>query len=1047
MPKDDVANNLGERVGERGRTSSQARSVFQKFCAGTILILLLAAEPQLLVAQGFTSKTAASKMKLADGLVVKLFASEPEIRQPILVKMDDRGRLWTIQYLQYPNPAGLKRVNVDRWSRTVYDRVPKPPPLGPKGADRITILEDTDGDGRADRFKDFVSGLNLATGLAFGHGGVFVIQVPYLLFYPDRNRDDIPDSKPEVLLTGFGMQDAQSLANHLTWGPDGWLYGVNGSTTTCNIRGIEFQQGCWRYHPVSKEFELFCEGGGNTFGVTFDENGNLFYSTNGGPFVHALQGAYYYKSFGKHGPLHNPFAYGFFGHVDRDVVPGGPPTGGTIYLADAFPARLRGTFISGNFLGHTCSWWNIKPTRTTVTAKLGGVLLDSRDSWFGPTDMCVGADGAMYVSDFHDRRTAHPDPDAKWDRSNGRIFRIEARKMAPASRVDLDSKSSRELVALLRHRNSWYADRARVLLAGRRDASIVPALRQMALQSKNANVALQGLWALNVTAGLNDDVALELLDHSYEYVRSWTVRLLGDNKHVSPVVQRKLAQLADSDPSSIVRLQLAATAKRLPAQHALPIIKHILSRDLDDADPRIPMLLWWAIEAKAISDHELVLQDFAKLAAWKIASNRGNIRRLLRRYAAEGTKLGYRACMRLLITTPASQRDSMHQALAQGLAERSVGLPGIEQGGLFEQYATVKALPKTPQPKRFEPLTDELRQYVDDLWRASKSNAFLLRLALRCNVDAAYKFVLAQLPSSTGANRLLFVDVMGEFGRASCFPYLLVFVTKAQPEKVVAAVIDALDRLDTQLSQVSFNAYTGFLLNIYTDASPNLRSKCRDTLLSRAESARAFLRLVDQNQISAAEVPIEQLRTISLHDDAELNSLVRKHWGNIMPGTTEEKLATMRRFNNDLRVGGGNAISGKTVFKTQCAICHKLFGEGNQVGPDLTKANRGDRAALLANLVDPSAVIRREFMSYVVETKSGRVLTGLIATQNAAEIILLDAKNKRTPIARNRIEVIRESPVSLMPEKILDQLKPQELRDLFAYLKSARGATVLQTPK
>jgi putative heme-binding domain-containing protein len=314
-------------------------------------------------------------------------------------------------------------------------------------------------------------------------------------------------------------------------------------------------------------------------------------------------------------------------------------------------------------------------------------------------------------------------------------------------------------------------------------------------------------------------------------------------------------------------------------------------------------------------------------------------------------------------------------------------------------------------------------------------------------VDAAYKFVLAQLPSSTGANRLLFVDVMGEFGRASCFPYLLVFVTKAQPEKVVAAVIDALDRLDTQLSQVSFNAYTGFLLNIYTDASPNLRSKCRDTLLSRAESARAFLRLVDQNQISAAEVPIEQLRTISLHDDAELNSLVRKHWGNIMPGTTEEKLATMRRFNNDLRVGGGNAISGKTVFKTQCAICHKLFGEGNQVGPDLTKANRGDRAALLANLVDPSAVIRREFMSYVVETKSGRVLTGLIATQNAAEIILLDAKNKRTPIARNRIEVIRESPVSLMPEKILDQLKPQELRDLFAYLKSARGATVLQTPK
>ena len=129
-------------------------------------------------AQGHSLQSAAGKMTLAKGLQVQLFAGEPMVRQPILVKCDDRGRLWTIQYLQYPNPAGLKRVKVDRWSRTVYDRVPEPPPKGPRGADRITILEDTDGDGRADRATDFVDGLNLATGLAFGHGGVYVLQVP-----------------------------------------------------------------------------------------------------------------------------------------------------------------------------------------------------------------------------------------------------------------------------------------------------------------------------------------------------------------------------------------------------------------------------------------------------------------------------------------------------------------------------------------------------------------------------------------------------------------------------------------------------------------------------------------------------------------------------------------------------------------------------------------------------------------------------------------------------------------------------------------------------
>ena len=215
-----------------------------------LFAILLAAASQFCHAQGYAPDKAVERMTVADGLQVKVFASEPEIRQPIFVKCDDRGRPWTIQYLQYPNPAGLDRVKVDRWSRTVYDRVPEPPPHGPRGADRITILEDTDGDGQADKVKDFVDGLNLVTGVAFGHGGVFVLNVPYLLFYPDRNRDDVPDSDPEVLLTGFGMEDAQSMSNQLTWWPDGWLYGVNCSTTTCQIRDLDFQQGLLRNHPL-----------------------------------------------------------------------------------------------------------------------------------------------------------------------------------------------------------------------------------------------------------------------------------------------------------------------------------------------------------------------------------------------------------------------------------------------------------------------------------------------------------------------------------------------------------------------------------------------------------------------------------------------------------------------------------------------------------------------------------------------------------------------------------------------------------------------------
>src|SRR6476660_6825178 len=140
-------------------------------------------------AQGYSPTEAPRHMQAPPGFEESLVAGEPDISQPVAIEFDDRGRLWVIQYLQYPNPSGLKRVKVDRYSRTVYDQVPEPPPRGPRGDDRVTILEDTDGDGRADRSRDFLAGLNLASGLAFGHGGVFILQTPYLLFYPDRNRD------------------------------------------------------------------------------------------------------------------------------------------------------------------------------------------------------------------------------------------------------------------------------------------------------------------------------------------------------------------------------------------------------------------------------------------------------------------------------------------------------------------------------------------------------------------------------------------------------------------------------------------------------------------------------------------------------------------------------------------------------------------------------------------------------------------------------------------------------------------------------------------
>lgn len=991
---------------------------------GLVLGLSVEARPQ-----GFAPNTAASRMNPAGGLSVNLYAAEPDVRQPIVVKFDDRGRLWTVQYLQYPNPAGLKRVRIDRWSRTVYDRIPDPPPKGPRGDDRVTICEDTDGDGRADRFKDFVTGLNLCTSLEFGHGGVYVLQMPYLLFYPDRNRDDVPDADPEVLLSGFGMEDAQSVPNHLTWGPDGWLYGVTGSTSSNLVRGVEFQQAVWRFHPISKRFELFCEGGGNLFGLTFDADGNLFFSSNGSDLAyHAVQGGFYRKNFTKHGPLHNPYTYGFFEHLPYDQPVAGPRPGGMVYLGDTLPVPLQGTFLCCDFLQHSASCWRLTKHGSTFAAAYGGQLLESRDTWFCAPDLCQGPDGAVYVCDFHDQRTAHPDPDAQWDRSNGRIYRVAPPGTRAVGDLDLDRESGLELVELLRHPNGWHRVQARARLAARRDASTLPALATMSRQTDDARVALQGLWGLYVSGGFDDIIAADLLRHPGESLRAWTVRLLGDEGKVSPALASRLIDLAGTDTSVTVRCQLAATARRLPGADGLPIVERLLRRGLDRDDPYMPLMLWWAVEARAMTDPDRLLGFFGSEEAWDDRDVRGITLKLIRRYAAEGTAACYDACERLLSTASVRDQADALAALEVGLAERSVAPGGMGMAGLFGTIAIPegRGLPE----RRFEPLTGRLTDAVRAAWLVAPTDLLRMRLATRADVTGASAAVLAEaaVPSTTGNRRIALLGILADSGTPGSVRVALAIIEGDHPLGVKSAALDVLARHGDERSAAR-------LLEYYPRCAPSLRERLRDLLFGRPLSALAFLERVDRKEIDAAEVPIDQLRQVSLHGDPKLDALMRKHWGSLKPGTAEEKLAEIRRLLNDLRVGAGDRARGKDLFGKHCAACHTLFGQGGTVGPDLTGVARDDTTALLANIVDPGAVIRPPYLSYVAVTSKGRVVTGVIAAQDNASLTLVDMRNTSSRIPRDEIEELRQLSTSIMPENLLKTLSPQDVRDLFRYLQ------------
>jgi putative membrane-bound dehydrogenase-like protein len=964
--------------------------------------------------QGFSPEEALKRMKVADGFEVKLVAAEPMIRQPVSMSFDDRGRLWVLQYLQYPTPAGLKAVKVDQYLRTTYDRVPEPPPRGPKGADRITILSDPDETGRFRKSKDFITGLNLASGFCLGHGGVYVAQPPYLLFYPDRNGDDVPDGDPEVLLTGFGMEDAHAFANSLQWGPDGWLYGAHGSTSYANIRGYHFAQGIWRYHPLTKDFELFAEGGGNTWGLDFDRHGNVIAGTNWGgkAMLHQVQGGYYIKGFAKHGPLSNPYAFGYFDHVPYTGFRGGHVTcGGIVYEGGAFPEKYRHLYVAGNLLSNVVHWHTLEPSRSSFVSRFAGELLAANDTWFRPVDLETGPDGSLYIADWYDKRATHLDARDTWDRTNGRIYKVEAKGQKTFTLLPrpLARYSSNELVDLLGHPNNWYSREARRLLAERRDRAVLSRLREL-IEKDKGQLALEALWALYVSGGFNDAQAARLLHHANEDVRTWTVRLLGDAKEVTPALAKQLADLARSDPSPMVRSQLASSARRLPGRQGLPIVRELLRRSEDVDDPLIPLLLWWAIEARALSDRDAVLAMLDDAPTWRLPLvRRYLIERLGRRYMAEGKDAGYRACARLLDRAP-------------GPDELRLLIVGMDRALEGRRLATVPAALEKPLTALWE------SQGKDPMVRGKDPT--VLRFALHLGSAYAYRQALSRAddPRLADAERADLILTLGQTGRQEVMPVLVAVLKTAKTDSLRRAALTALEAFP--------NAEVGrAILALYPRLSTELRGRAQTLLLSRPASALALLREVDAKHIAARDIPVDRLRPLAQQKNTEITRLIEKHWGRIGAATAGEKQNRIGYFRYALGKGRGNPVKGQALFTQHCAICHTLFGQGNKIGPDLTGADRKSLDFLLPNIVDPSAVQRLEYANQVVVTTDGRNLTGVVAEAGPESVTLVDAKNVRTTVPRAQIEQMLASPVSLMPEGILDPLSDQELRDLFSYLQ------------
>ena len=948
-------------------------------------------------------------------LQIDLALAEPEITQPVFINFDERGRMWVVEYRQYPQPAGLTIVSKDAVWRSQYDKTPLPPPHHFPGKDRITIHEDTKGNGVYDKHTVFVDGLNLVTAVERGRGGVWVLNPPYLLFYPDKNNDDIPDGPPEVCLEGFGIEDTHSVVNSLRWGPDGWLYAGQGSTVSGRVKrpgapdtSIVDTMGqiIWRYHPETRRYEVFAEGGGNTFGVELDSKGRIFSGHNGGDTrgFDFAQGSYSRKGFDKHGPLSNPYAFGYFPQLEHDKKVARFTHTFLTYEGGALPAQYNGKLFAADPLRGAVFETEITPVGSTFHTKDLGETVASTDKWFRPVDLKIGPDGAVYIADWCDLHISHLNHrEGKLDVDHGRVYRLRGKDAPFAKPVDFGTKTSADLVELLRSENRWTRQTALRLIGDRKDAAIVPHLTKM-LADEKGQPALEALWALYQSGGLTESSAIGFLQHANPFVRLWTVRLLCDEKKVTTSIVWALALLAHDETNIEVRSQLACSARRLPAKDSFPIVRELVAHSEDVADAHLPLLLWWAIEAKCATDRNAVLEFFKDRAAWTLPIVKEHLlERTMRRFSSAGGNDDLLACAQLFGLSPDAE---CNKKLVMGFE-------------LAFEGRTIPALPTA--------LLEAL----------AKAGGDSLPLDLRMKKAGAVERTLDELKNGKmqTQRRTALIQILGEVDAPQCVPYLLETVSPQEKIQVVKAALAALQQYkDASISET--------LLKKYATQDMAIKPSIQLLLASRSEWALRMLQEVDSGAMDRTALTRETLDKLRQDDEPNVVALTEKLFGKARTGAaatvTLEMRSAIAAVAEKLKGGAGHPLKGQEIFKQRCSVCHTMYGSGGRVGPDLTSYKRDDLDTMLLSITSPSAEIREGFEAFKIKTTDGRRLTGIVARQDKQLVVLRGADGQETGVPREQIESQKPLGQSLMPEGLLKELSDTELRDLFAFLKSTQ---------
>ncbi len=969
------------------------------------------------------------------GFEVKLFVAEPQLEgKPIYMTWDERGRLWVCETYDYPNELQ---------------------PVG-QGRDRIRICEDTDGDGRADKFTVFAEKLSIPTTIAFYRGGAIVQNGTETIYLKDTNGDDKADLK-KTLVTGWSMRDTHGEVSNFRYGIDNWYYAMQGynpsePVLTNGKRITGFRQGFFRFKVEGEnenvavtELEFLRSTNNNTWGLGISEEGIIFGSTaNGNPSEHMpIPNRYYEAVRGWSSTVLTGIAdSNKFDPITENVRQvdwhGGFTAGAghALYTARNYPREYwnRTAFVTEP-TGHLVATFVLRPNGAGFKSKNSWNLVASDDEWSSPIQAEVGPDGNVWFLDWYNYIVQHnPTPvgfqtgkgqayeTPLRDKKHGRIYRLvyvgraSGRPLLNENQVTAGGTPAPRLVELLKSDNMQQRLLGQRLLIERGDKSIAPALAELAkdqaVDSIGLNTAaIHALGTLSGLQALDSTVAAGALKHPAAGVRRIAVQLL-------PTGENSLSALLDSgalnDREVQVRLQaILALAQFKPDRRATDAVIAAL------ADPTVQgdTILLDAVTTAAAGQDQLFLTTVAASTNAALAAPAAADRiAIVAEHVARGESLEPRP----LVAALGQARPEVAVAILRGFVrgwprDRKIALTSeLEQSlsGLFD---------KLPPAAKSQVATLATRWGSQGLGeQIAKMAATFLETASKPDqadadrIAAATQFVELQKSDAAGTKILELITPRSspELARG-----LVVAAGKSESPAIGNALADQLPKL-----------------------TPAVRQAALTVLLSRNEWTAALVNGLQNGKLQLADLSLDQKQALASHPDRQLANRARRllEAGGSLPNPDRQKvldeLVTLTHQKGDV-------TAGKLVFKNQCAKCHTHSGEGTKIGPDLSGIAVHPKHELLVHLIDPSRSVEGNYRVYTVLTAEGQTINGLLASETKTAIELIDTEAKRHVVLREDIENLQASTKSLMPEGFEKQVKPQEITDLLEFL-TLRGKYV-----